>query len=354
MPGYEDLKKSKHFQLISTVPEEFLSPQKIENFLLAAKEEDEKKLVLASKPYSIIIEPTNSCNLGCPLCPTGLGIKTRNKGLLKLDEFKELIDQVKENAIEIFLQNWGEATLLKNLPEMINYAAKNNIWVSLSTNFSIKYKNDFLERLMNSGLAVLHVDIDGTTQEAYSQYRIKGDLNLVLSNLKECIKLKKKLNVKYPVIETEMIVLKSNEHQIDEYIELNNSLGVDRYNLHKVQVNMAEKESVKWLPKNKDYVYDSYKTKKKVEPCHWPWSRIVLNWDGGISACCIIDDPNSDFGNFKKNSLEEIWNNDDYISARAEFGDKSKIINETICNICKNDTSNPKLKKNGNSFSIAK
>ena len=56
----------------------------------------------------------------------------------------------------------------------------------------------------------------------------------------------------------------------------------------------------------------------------------------------------------KKNSIEDIWNNDDYVSARAEFGDKSKIVKETICNICKNDTENPNLKKNGNSFSIAR
>ena len=53
-----------------------------------------------------MIEPTNSCNLGCPLCPTGINAKTRDKGLLKLDEFKKLIDQVKETTIEMYLQNW--------------------------------------------------------------------------------------------------------------------------------------------------------------------------------------------------------------------------------------------------------
>ena len=354
MNTYSNLKKSKHFYLIKDVPEEFITQKKIDNFLLAEKEENDTKLVLNSKPYSIIIEPTNNCNLGCPLCPTGLGLKTRDKGLLKIDEFKKLIDQVKDNAIELFLQNWGEATLLKNLPEMIEYASKNKIWVSLSTNLSIPYKNNFLDRLMSSGLAVLHVDIDGTTQDSYSKYRRKGDLNLVLDNLKKCIQIKKNLDLKYPVIETEMIVLKTNEHQIEDYINLSKSMGVDKYNLHKPQVNRSSKESLDWLPKNQNYVYDKYKERKKIETCHWPWSRIVLNWDGGVSACCIIDDPKSDFRNFKKNSIEDIWNNDDYVSARAEFGDKSKIVKETICNICKNDTENPNLKKNGNSFSIAR
>ena len=73
---------------ISHVPDNFFTKKKIENFLLARKEEEEKKLVLRSKPYKIIIVPTNSCNLGCPLCSTGLKASTREKGLLKLDEFR--------------------------------------------------------------------------------------------------------------------------------------------------------------------------------------------------------------------------------------------------------------------------
>ncbi len=340
---------------ISHVPDNFFTKKKIENFLLARKEEEEKKLVLQSKPYKIIIEPTNSCNLGCPLCPTGINAKTREKGLLKLDEFKKLIDQVKETAIEIYLQNWGEATLVKNLPEMINYASSNGIWVYLSTNFSINYKNNLIERIVKSGLGVLHIDLDGVTQEVYEKYRIKGNLKTVIDNLKYAIKYKKENKLEFPSIKTEMIVLSSNEHQIQDFIDLSKSLGVDEYELHNPQVNPSSKESLNWLPKeNKKYIYKTYRGTKKIEPCHWPWSGIVLNWDGGISACCIVDDPKSDFGDFKKSSLETIWNNDSYISARAEFGDQSKIKKQTICNICKNDTHNPLLKRNGTSFSILK
>ena len=125
----KEVKSSSDGKYISHVPDNFLTKKKIENFLLSRKEEEEKKLILKSKPYKIMIEPTNSCNLGCPLCPTGINAKTRDKGLLKLDEFKKLIDQVKETTIEMYLQNWGEATLVKNLPEMINYASSNGIWV---------------------------------------------------------------------------------------------------------------------------------------------------------------------------------------------------------------------------------
>ena len=76
----------------------------------------------------------------------------------------------------------------------------------------------------------------------------------------------------------------------------------------------------------------------EIKQCNWPWSGLVINPDGGVNPCCIIDDPKSDFGNTNKNKITEIWNNPDYISARSEFGDKEQITKKTICNICKNQT----------------
>jgi MoaA/NifB/PqqE/SkfB family radical SAM enzyme len=341
---------------ISHIPKNFLTKEKIENFLLARQEEKEKKLILKSRPYKVMIEPTNSCNLGCPICPTGLKIKSRDKGIIKLEQFKKFIDQIKNKTIELYLQNWGEPTLSKQLPEMISYASSQGLWMNLSTNFSIKYKNNLIEKIIKSGLALLQVDLDGTTQEVYEKYRVKGDLKTVIENLKTAVEWKKKLNIKFPIIRTNMIVQSSNEHQVEEFKTLSKSLGVDKFELNKIQINPAVKDSTKWLPSNTEYMYETYdfakNNKKVVEPCHWPWAGIVVNWDGGVSACCIIDDKNSDFGNLIDNSLDTIWNNENYISARAEFGDQTKITKNTICNICKNDTHNPKLKRRGNSFAI--
>ena len=51
-------------------------------------------------------------------------------------------------------------------------------------------------------------------------------------------------------------------------------------------------------------------SKKK---CHWPWSGFVINYDGNISACCIVDDPKSDFENVFKDDLMKVWNNKYFI-----------------------------------------
>jgi MoaA/NifB/PqqE/SkfB family radical SAM enzyme len=336
---------------IHDIPSRFRNDKKYENFVLAKKEEAEKKLVLDSKPFNVVIEPTNICNLQCPLCSTGVGAETRQKGVLDFTNFKNFVDQLSDTILLLSLQNWGEPTLVKALPKMIKYASEKNIFVRLSTNFSIKYDEDYLEELISSGLGILVIDLDGTTQEIYEKYRKNGDLDVVISNIKKAVNIKKTKNLQFPILQTRMIVMKHNEHQVDDFFKMSKEFNVDEMEISNVQLN--PNIAKKWLPKNKKYVYESYlDVERKVSPCHWPWSGFTINWDGGITPCCIIDDQNSDFGNVLTSSISEIWNNKFYVSARSEFSDTKDITKFTICNMCKNDTHNPNLHRIGDTFSI--
>ena len=336
--------------IIDDIPKEFLTEQKFENFILARKEEDEKKLRLKSKPYHYVIEPTNVCNLHCPLCSTGINAETRSKGTLTLEKFKKLIDEIKDFALELYLQNWGESTLVKTLPDMIKYATENKIFVNLSTNFSINYSKEYLENLLKSGLGKLVIDVDGTTQETYAQYRVSGKLETVLENTRKAVKFKKENNLKFPIITTKMLVMKHNEHQIDDFKKLSKELDVDQIELNNIQINPNTAKS--WLPDNPEFRYASYEKTGVVEPCHWPWSGFVVNWNGDVAPCCIVDDSDSDFGNILDDGLDKIWNNEYYVSARSEFSKEKNITKSTICNTCKNDTHNPNLFRVGDTFSI--
>lgn len=336
--------------VIHDIPEKFRTDVKYRNFILSKQEEEEKKIVLKSKPYNYVIEPTNVCNLQCPLCSTGVGAKTRDKGKMTVENFKKFIDEIKDVAIQISLQNWGESTLVKDLPKMIKYASDNNIFVNLSTNFSVNYSQDFLEDLMKSGLGSLLIDLDGTTNEIYKKYRVSGDLEQVLENIRQVVKIKKENNIVFPKIKTKMLVMKHNEHQIEEFKKLSKELGVDEMELGNIQIN--PNTAKEWLPDNPEYKYASYEGKGEIEPCHWPWTGMVVNWNGDVSACCIVDDADSDFGNVFESGLEKVWNNEYYVSARSEFSKEKNITKTTICNICKNDTHNPKLFRIGNTFSI--
>lgn len=336
---------------IYDIPEEFRNEVKHDNFILAKKEEEEKLLVLKSKPYQIDIEPTNICNLHCPLCSTGVGAETRKKGLMNFENFKNLVDQIENFVLQLSLQNWGESTLIKDFPKMIQYASKRKIFTRLSTNFSVDYTEEFFKEFMTSGLGRLVIDLDGTTQSVYEKYRVGGNLDLVLKNIKNAVEFKKEHSLKYPIIQARMLVMKQNEHQIEDFKELSKKLGVDEIELGNIQLN-PNTVAEQWLPKNKQYVYKTLMGERRKTPCHWPWSGLVINWDGGILPCSIVDDPACDFGNVSKEKISDIWNNEFYVSARSEFADQKNISKNTICNMCKNDTHNPNLLRVGDSFSL--
>lgn len=336
---------------IHEVPLEFRTQKKFENFILAKQEEKEQKLILQSKPYHVEIEPTNVCNLHCPLCSTGIGADTRPKQKLDFEKFKKIVDEIKNTVLLIALQNWGEPTLVKDLPKMIRYAADAKIWTHMSTNFSISYSDAWLEELIKSGLGRLKIDIDGTTQEIYEKYRIGGNLETVLKNTRRAIEIKHNNHLKYPIIQSRMIATRKNEHQIDDFRVLSQELGVDEIEVGNVQLNPNTVADT-WLPENKDYVYDTYMGKNRLTPCHWPWSGLVINSDGGVSPCTIVDDPSSDFGNVFETSVMDVWNNAFFESSRSTWTKNTKPRKPTICNICKNDTHNKRLLRVGDTFSL--
>ena len=207
-------------------------------------------------PYNVVIEPTNICNLQCPLCSTGINAETRKKGILESQNFKKIIDEMKDYVLQLSLQNWGEATLVKELPEMIKYASNNGIFTRLSTNFSIKYDNNFFNQLIKSGLGILVIDLDGTDQATYEKYRVSGNLELVLENTRKAVKIKKDNSLKFPRIQTRMLIMRHNEHQIDQFRKISKELQVDEMEVGNIQIN--PNTAKQWLPKDKEFVYETY------------------------------------------------------------------------------------------------
>ncbi|MFM2305358.1 MAG: hypothetical protein RLZZ367_27, partial [Bacteroidota bacterium] len=45
-------------------------------------------------PFNVSIEPTTTCNLGCPECPSGLKSFTRPTGNLDYDFYKRMVDEI--------------------------------------------------------------------------------------------------------------------------------------------------------------------------------------------------------------------------------------------------------------------
>ena len=60
-------------------------------------------------PKLITLEPTNHCNLKCPLCPTGVGDTSVEYGLFKLDKYKKVVDVFSKWAQTVQLFSFARA-----------------------------------------------------------------------------------------------------------------------------------------------------------------------------------------------------------------------------------------------------
>lgn len=289
-------------------------------------------------PISISFEPTTSCNLRCPECPSGLREFTRPTGMLKKDFFKETIDDIYKELLYLIFYFQGEPFLNPNFLEMVKYAHDKGIYTATSTNAHY-LTDEKAKQTVESGLDRLIISIDGTTQDVYQQYRRGGRLDKVIAGARNIVKWKKELKSKTPFVFFQFLVVKPNEHQVEEIKQLAKEVGVDQVRFKTAQVYDYENDPNNLIPENEKY--SRYKKDKngkiKISSglsnhCWKLWHANVITWDGMVVPCCFDKDAMHRLGNLKTQSFKEIWNNDNYKQFRREITTSRKNID--ICANC--------------------
>ena len=293
-----------------------------------------RKAVYWGSPPIVMIEPTNICNLKCPLCPTGNNTLKRSKGYMSFEVFRKIIDEIHSTAFMVVLWNQGEPYLNKDFSKMVKYASDRGLFTLVSTNGNIDFD---AEEIVNSGLDSMIVSLDGTTQETYNKYRINGKLDKVIKGVKEIVAAKKKLNKKSPLLRWQFMVMKHNEHEIEEIKKMASELGVDNLELKSVQI--YSKEDVQtFLPENPKYRRykvngDNFELKFGIKNrCRRIWTNAVVNWDGEVAICCFDKDGDFKVGNVKDSTLTQLWKNQNIMKVRNRILKNRKQI--PICRNC--------------------
>ena len=300
-----------------------------------------KKPLQWGMPVSISFEPTTSCNLRCPECPSGLRAFTRPTGMLQQNFFKETLDQLYKDLFYLVFYFQGEPYLNPAFLEMVQYASEKKIYTATSTN--AHYLTDENARLtVTSGLSRLIISIDGTTQEVYQQYRRGGHLDKVIAGAKNMVKWKKQLKSKTPFIIFQFLVVKPNEHQIDEVKKLGREIGVDDVWFKTAQIYDFENDPNGLIPTTDKF--SRYKKTSKgnqfkgkiANQCWRLWHDPVITWDGLVAPCCFDKDAQHRMGDLKNQSFKDIWHNENYKLFRAKLLNGRKNID--ICANCSEGT----------------
>jgi radical SAM protein with 4Fe4S-binding SPASM domain len=294
-------------------------------------------------PISISFEPTTSCNLRCPECPSGLRSFTRPTGMLEVNLFKKTIDELADTLLYLIFYFQGEPYLNPHFLELVKYAVSKRIYTATSTN--AHYLNDENARkTVESGLDRLIISIDGTTQDTYEAYRVGGNLNKVIEGTKNIIKWKMQLKSATPFVIFQFLVVKPNQHQLAEVQKMGDELGVDAVWFKTAQIYDYENGS-DLMPTTEKYSRYFQKNdgtfsikNKMINHCWKMWHSCVITWDGLVVPCCFDKDAEYRMGSLKTKPFADVWQSEVYTNFR-----KSLISSRGEIEMCKNCTEGTKV-----------
>jgi radical SAM protein with 4Fe4S-binding SPASM domain len=254
---------------------------------------------------------------------------------MALPLFKKIIDQSRKSVFLISLWGWGEPFLNPHIYDMISYAKAGGIRLICSTNGHFLLQTGHIDRLLDSGLDVLIVAVDGATQDTYSLYRRPGELSRVLDGVRELARRKRMRKLRSPRINIRMVVMRQNEHEIPSMIELAKSCGADMlslktmnplsndpYSLDRSPQSDADDPFIPHNPKHQRFTYngrDRTRIRLKKNPCKRLWNNPKIHAEGSIHMCTCDVAGRFPLGNMHRESLGEIWTAGPFRRQRARF-----------------------------------
>jgi MoaA/NifB/PqqE/SkfB family radical SAM enzyme len=331
-----------------------------------------------SQLAKVYIEPTNHCNLDCVTC-------MRNSwdeplGVMTSDSFSRIISGLRSFSPPpaIFFGGLGEPLSHPNIAEMVREAKALGSSVELITNGTLLNKA-LSKQLMEAGLDVLWVSLDGAAPESYKDVRLGAALPQVLANLKEFRKVRwtqympelLDLLLK-PQIGIVFVAMKRNIADLPAVFKLAHQLGALHFLVTNILPYTPEmQKEVLYFRALKDSVYS---TSQYVYSLNFPKmdvnsetqealyqvlrgdhsltlaggslggngnrcpfidkGALAIRWDGAVSPCLALLHEHKMYfydyersikhhavGNVKEHSIAQIWHSPEYVALRQRLED---------------------------------
>lgn len=328
---------------------QYWTVQKAANAALAHLALRLKLQYVPAGPVVAKMEATNMCNGTCRLCPVGRKEPGhRPFGRMSWGTYCGLIDQLKDSLLTVDLTNWGESLLHPRILDMVRYAHDARIYTYLSTNLHT-VKDEQIDGLMQCGLDELALSLHGLSERTYRAYQPGFSLDEACRVIGRLVQARRRFARQDKLkIKVNFVVTAVNEHEIDQLPAFAERYGVD-YQFGEASLNLRFKVSPddvrarphrarevfreiidEWLPRSGRHDRQLYRKAlanpslmyhaRKVFPCDWPWTKLVVNCDGGLSICCGSYHAADDLARYVGQPIRRLWNSPSYRRCRATFG----------------------------------
>ncbi len=277
-------------------------------------------------PSSVVIETTNACNIRCALCP--IPSSRRKKGLMKLKDFKIIVDKLPETVKRVNM-NWaGEPLLNKNIFEMVKILSGRGVFTHISTNGMLLHNFDY-DEILNSGLGSIAICIDGATKKVHEKIRRGSDFDRIVASANELTAAKKDRGSEGPKIIQQTLVWKESSKQKEKLIDLGKRLGVDEIQFRYLKIlgvgdqdNVTKKIWPDFELSNKKILKEKFETfcpppelgrykgefgdpPKNIPDVCSAFSSLVVLWNGDVTVCCFDSEGLYVYGNLLNESINE-------------------------------------------------
>ena len=318
----KDKNKSRAFSLSQHVIDEIstLENEEILKYLIHRYRYEifPEKQILDDYPPYLQIEPSSICNYRCVFCfetdKTFTNKKNGFMGTMKLELFKDIIDQAENNVEFISIASRGEPLVSRDIDKMFEYTTGKFLNLKINTNASL-LNEKAIHAILSGGVKTVVFSADAADKELYAKLRVNGNLDTILRNIENFNKIKE---TKYP---NKKIITRVSGVKVD------NNQDID--SMQNLWKNLVDQVAfVDYNPWENVYGREHNSV---IKPCSDLWRRMFIWWDGKINPCDTDYKSVLSVGNFKELGISKSWKSETY----QIYRDSHKTGNRKALTPCK-------------------
>jgi MoaA/NifB/PqqE/SkfB family radical SAM enzyme len=183
---------------------------------------------LVARLAKVYVEPTNACNLNCRTCIRN--VWDEPIGQMSLRTFARIFEGLRgiSPPPTVIFGGFGEPLAHPRIVDMVEQAKTLRAHTEIITNGTLLTEVS-TRALIDAGLDMLWVSLDGARPESYADIRLGAELDAVIANIERFRALRAPRQHPVPEIGVVFVAMKRNIGDLPDVLSLSQKLGVSRF-----------------------------------------------------------------------------------------------------------------------------